>query len=94
MTQPFTLHCLGRPRLLAPDGRPVRLKTRKHLALLVYLAVEPRVPQRRDRLTTLKARTLPPEQEVTGSNPVGLTSTNSSSSIVYDACLMSLMTRA
>ncbi len=53
MTQPFTLHCLGSPRLLAPDGRPVRLKTRKHLALLVYLAVEPRVPQRRDRLTTL-----------------------------------------
>ena len=53
MSQPFALHCLGQPRLVAPDGRPVRLKTRKHLALLVYLAVEPRVPQRRDRLTTL-----------------------------------------
>ncbi len=53
MSQPFSLHCLGQPRLVAPDGRPVRLKTRKHLALLVYLAVEPRVPQRRDRLTSL-----------------------------------------
>lgn len=60
MSQPFALHCLGQPRLVAPDGRPVRLKTRKHLALLVYLAVEPRVPQRRDRLATLLWEKAPP----------------------------------
>lgn len=49
----FSLQCLGRPGLYAPDGRAVRFKTKKHLALLIYLAVEPRVPHRRDRLSDL-----------------------------------------
>ncbi|MGE0354213.1 MAG: AAA family ATPase [Gemmatimonadales bacterium] len=53
MGLPFTLRCLGRPALLAPNGDPVRFRTRKHLALLVYLAVEPRVIHRRDRLAEL-----------------------------------------
>ena len=53
MTAPYTLRCLGRPALIGPDGRPVRFRTRKHLALLVYLAVESRVAHRRDRLVDL-----------------------------------------
>ena len=43
------LRCLGQPALIAPNGDPVRFRTRKHLALLVYLAVENR-SHRRDRL--------------------------------------------
>lgn len=50
---PFRLTCLGPPVLHAPDGDPVRIRVRKHLALLVYLAVEPARPHRRDRLATL-----------------------------------------
>jgi DNA-binding SARP family transcriptional activator/tetratricopeptide (TPR) repeat protein len=53
MSQPFTFRCLGRPVLIAPDGTEVRLKVRKHLALLAYLALEPRQPWRRDTLTDL-----------------------------------------
>ena len=43
------LRCLGQPALFAPTGEPIRFRTRKHLALLVYLAVEQRT-HRRDRL--------------------------------------------
>jgi DNA-binding SARP family transcriptional activator/predicted ATPase len=43
------LRCLGQPALFAATGEPIRFRTRKHLALLVYLAVESR-PHRRDRL--------------------------------------------
>ncbi|HET9064522.1 MAG TPA: AAA family ATPase [Gemmatimonadales bacterium] len=50
---PWRLFCLGYPAFVGPDGEPIRLRTRKHLALLVYLAVEPSVPHRRDRLATL-----------------------------------------
>ncbi|HSM16408.1 MAG TPA: AAA family ATPase [Gemmatimonadales bacterium] len=53
MTAPHTLCCLGRPALIGPDGRAVRFRTRKHLALLVYLAVESRAAHRRDRLVDL-----------------------------------------
>ena len=53
MTAPYTLRCLGRPALIGPDGRPVRFRTRKHLAILVYLAVESRAAHRRDRLVDL-----------------------------------------
>ena len=49
----FSLRCLGQPVLLGPGGQPVRFRTRKHLALLMYLAVEPRVPHHRDRLADL-----------------------------------------
>lgn len=34
-------------------GEPVRFRTRKHFALLVFLAVEPRIHHRRDRLADL-----------------------------------------
>ena len=44
------LRCLGQPALFAPNGEPIRFRTKKHLALLVYLAVESRRPHRRDRL--------------------------------------------
>lgn len=50
---PFRLTVLGPPELHAPNGDPVRFRTRKHFALLIYLAVEPPVPHRRDRLATL-----------------------------------------
>src|SRR5215212_9916493 len=46
------LRCLGQPTLFTATGEPIRFRTRKHLALLVYLAVEQRT-QRRDRLAEL-----------------------------------------
>jgi DNA-binding SARP family transcriptional activator/type II secretory pathway predicted ATPase ExeA/tetratricopeptide (TPR) repeat protein len=46
------LRCLGHPVLFAATGEPIRFRTRKHLALLVYLAVEAR-SHRRDRLAEL-----------------------------------------
>src|SRR5918994_6305150 len=46
------LRCLGQPVLFAPNGEPVRFRTRKHLALLVYISVEGR-SLRRDRLAEL-----------------------------------------
>jgi DNA-binding SARP family transcriptional activator/tetratricopeptide (TPR) repeat protein len=50
---PFRLTVLGSPELHAPNGDPIRFRTRKHLALLVFLTVEPPIPHRRDRLATL-----------------------------------------
>lgn len=47
------LRCLGQPTLLSPVGEPIRFRTKKHLALLVYLAVEDRHVHRRDRLAEL-----------------------------------------
>jgi DNA-binding SARP family transcriptional activator/tetratricopeptide (TPR) repeat protein/type II secretory pathway predicted ATPase ExeA len=46
------LRCLGQPALFASNGEPIRFRTRKHLALLVYIAVENR-SHRRDRLAEL-----------------------------------------
>jgi predicted ATPase/DNA-binding SARP family transcriptional activator len=46
------LRCLGQPALFTAAGEPIRFRTRKHLALLVYIAVEERV-HRRDRLAEL-----------------------------------------
>jgi DNA-binding SARP family transcriptional activator/tetratricopeptide (TPR) repeat protein len=46
------LRCLGHPALFAPAGEPVRFRTKKHLALLVYLAVDAR-SHRRERLAEL-----------------------------------------
>ena len=43
------LRCLGQPALFAPNGEPVRFRTKKHLALLVYLSVDAR-SHRRERL--------------------------------------------
>jgi DNA-binding SARP family transcriptional activator/tetratricopeptide (TPR) repeat protein len=50
---PFRLTVLGPPELHAPNGDPVRFRTRKHFALLIYLAIEPSAAHRRDRLATL-----------------------------------------
>ena len=50
---PFRLTVLGLPELHAPNGDPVRFRTRKHFALLIYLTVEPRIAHRRDRLASL-----------------------------------------
>lgn len=49
----YFLRCLGSPELRGPTGEPIRIRTRKHLALLAFLAVEPRQPHRRDRLADL-----------------------------------------
>jgi hypothetical protein len=35
----FYLKCLGSPELRSPAGDPVKFRTRKPLALLLYLAV-------------------------------------------------------
>jgi DNA-binding SARP family transcriptional activator/tetratricopeptide (TPR) repeat protein len=47
------LRCLGQPAFFTSAGEPVRFRTKKHLALLVYLAVEPHQEHRRDRLAEL-----------------------------------------
>jgi len=47
------LRCLGQPALFAPSGEPVRFRTKKHLALLIYLAVERGRAHRRDKLSEL-----------------------------------------
>ena len=50
----FQLHLLGSPRLLYRSGAPVRWRTKKHLAVLVYLHLEGRErPVRRDALAEL-----------------------------------------
>jgi DNA-binding SARP family transcriptional activator/tetratricopeptide (TPR) repeat protein len=59
---PHRLTCLGHPRLVGPDGEPIRVRTRKHLALLIWLAVEPARPHRRDRLASLLWPLSPREQ--------------------------------
>src|SRR5665213_1991744 len=50
---PFRLSFLGPPELHSPDGDPIRFRTRKHFALLLFLAVEPPIPHRRTRLASL-----------------------------------------
>lgn len=58
---PF-LKTLGFPELRAPDGRPVKLKVRKHLALLIYLAVDYRGTHRREELVELLWGDVEPER--------------------------------
>ena len=55
------LKCMGLPGLSGLDGRPYRLKVRKHLALLIYFAVEQRLGHRRDALAELFWSGAPPE---------------------------------
>src|ERR1043166_5482619 len=57
----FFLDCMGYPGLRGADGRPYKLKVRKHLALLVYLAMEEYGAQRRDALVELLWSGAPPE---------------------------------
>jgi DNA-binding SARP family transcriptional activator len=53
MGNPAYLRCLGQPALLDASGTPIRLRTQKQLALLIYLVLEGRTPVRRDRLADL-----------------------------------------
>src|ERR1051325_4580531 len=57
----FFLRCMGYPGLYGADGRPYKLKVRKHLALLVYLALEDHAQRRRDTLVELLWSGAPPE---------------------------------
>ena len=56
------LRCLGEPVLSGPDGEPIRFKVRKHLALLVFLAVESKSRHHRDQLAELLWANLPEGQ--------------------------------
>jgi DNA-binding SARP family transcriptional activator len=47
------LRCLGQPALFTATGELIRFRTKKHLALLVYLAIESDQQHRRDRLAEL-----------------------------------------
>ncbi len=47
------LRCLGVPELRGPSGDPIRFRTRKHLALLLFLAAERRQAHSRERLAEL-----------------------------------------
>jgi DNA-binding SARP family transcriptional activator/tetratricopeptide (TPR) repeat protein len=49
---PPTLRVLGVPALHGPDGEPITFRTRKHFALLIYLALEPQT-HRREKLGAL-----------------------------------------
>lgn len=53
MTMPFHLRCLGEPALIRADGQPMRIKVRKHMALLVFLAVESENRHTREMLAEL-----------------------------------------
>ena len=46
----YFLRLLGEPELHSPDGERVRLRVRKHFALLAFFAAHRRQVQRRDRL--------------------------------------------
>lgn len=53
MSEPLpTLRVLGTPTLVGPDGEPINFRTRKHFALLIYLALEPQL-HRREKLGAL-----------------------------------------
>ena len=53
MAKRFVLTCLGHPELRTAEGKVVRVRVKKHLALLVYLAVERRQSHSRARLVEL-----------------------------------------
>jgi len=57
----FVLHCLGCPALLTVAGEQVRFRTRKHLALLIRLALEPGKRFTRDYLADLLWPDSPPK---------------------------------
>jgi len=53
MAETYYLKLMGIPELRRPDGRPLKLKVRKHLALLVYLVMDERPVHLRDELAEL-----------------------------------------
>ena len=60
MTHHFVLHCLGSPALFTVAGEQVRFRTRKHLALLIRLALEAGKQFTRDYLADLLWPNAPP----------------------------------
>ena len=58
---PFVLNCLGTPRLLTVGGQEVRIKVKKHLAVLVILAVDGG-KVRRERLVSMLWPTARPDR--------------------------------
>jgi len=50
------LRVLGSPALCGPDGETIPFRTRKHFALLIYLALEPQL-HRRETLVALLSTT-------------------------------------
>ena len=60
MTHSFRLHSLGTPALFTVSGEQVPFRTRKHLALLVRLALEPGKQFTRDYLADLLWPDAPP----------------------------------
>src|SRR5436190_17855970 len=60
MAHSFVLHSLGGPALLTVAGEQVRFRTRKHLALLIRLALEPGKQFTRDYLADLLWPEAPP----------------------------------
>ena len=62
MAKRFVLTCLGHPELRTAEGKVVRIRVKKHLALLVYLAVERRQSHNRARLVDLFWNRVPPER--------------------------------
>lgn len=60
MTHPFALHCLGGPALFTVVGDQVRFRTRKHLALLIRLSLDPGKQFTRDYLADLLWPDAPP----------------------------------
>ena len=61
MTHAFRLRCLGAPTLFTDAGEQVGFRTRKHLALLVRLALEPGKQFTRDYLADLLWPTAAPK---------------------------------
>ncbi len=53
ISSPIRLKLLGPPQIVRADGTEIALRSRKHLALLVYLAMEQRHASSRDTLTAL-----------------------------------------
>jgi predicted ATPase/DNA-binding SARP family transcriptional activator/Tfp pilus assembly protein PilF len=49
----MSLRLFGSPQLVRADGTAIALRSRKHLALLIYLAIEQRHPSTRDTLIAL-----------------------------------------
>jgi DNA-binding SARP family transcriptional activator/tetratricopeptide (TPR) repeat protein len=59
MTMRFQLKCLGEPALTRADGQALRIKVRKHMALLIYLVLEGDRRHQREKLAELLWSNLP-----------------------------------
>jgi DNA-binding SARP family transcriptional activator/tetratricopeptide (TPR) repeat protein len=73
MTMRFQLKCLGEPALTRADGQAVRIKVRKHMALLIYLVLEGDRRHQREKLAELLWSNLP-ESDARHSVATALTS--------------------